>query len=310
VLPSSELKNTFVKKQILLRLQQDYQFKNFGVGLTEPRKVRYLKDSVHRIGVGILIIWTVVPIIWMILTSIKPYRLYSEHPLTLFKPILDNYRVLFIERGAARFIYNTVVVSSVSTLVALILGTLTGYALARSRFKGTTILLLFIILLTRMYPPGSTTIPWYVLVRKVGLYDTLTVLILLYTSLQLPLAILIMRTFFVGLPRELEEYARIDGCSLWQVFTKIALPLSVPGLLSAAIMMFIFSWNHYLFALVLTSSRAKTLPVFTSEFVSDIRVPWTMLTTSGTITILPILIIALMVKKYFVPGITLGAIKE
>jgi multiple sugar transport system permease protein len=161
-----------------------------------------------------------------------------------------------------------------------------------------------------MYPPGSTTIPWYIIARAVGLYDTRIILIILYAAFQVPLGILITRTFFAGIPIQLEEAARIDGCSHWQVFTKIAVPLAIPGLISAAIIMFIFSWNHYLFALVLTTSRAKTLPVLTSEFISDQRIPWATLSSTGTITILPVLVIALLVKRYFVSGITMGAVKE
>jgi multiple sugar transport system permease protein len=188
---------------------------------------------------------------------------------------------------------------------------LAAYSLARARlpFKLNGIIA-FWMLLTRMYPAIATAIPYFVIIRDLQLLDTRWALIVTYTSFNLPFVVWLMIGFYEELPPELERAAMVDGCSAWQRFTKIVLPLSAPALVATAILSAILAWNEFLFAVMLTRIEAKTLPVVMSGFITDKGMQWDQMTALGVITIFPVLVFAIAVQRYLVRGLTLGAVKE
>jgi multiple sugar transport system permease protein len=166
------------------------------------------------------------------------------------------------------------------------------------------------MLLTRMYPAIATAIPYFLIIRELKLLDTRWALIITYTAFNLPFVIWLMIGFFEELPPELERAAMVDGCNAWQRFTRIVLPISGPALVATAILSAILAWNEFLFAVMLTRTEAKTLPVIMAGFITDKGMLWDQMTALGVITVLPVLIFAIAVQRYLVRGLTFGAVKE
>jgi multiple sugar transport system permease protein len=165
------------------------------------------------------------------------------------------------------------------------------------------------ILVTRIFPPITTAIPYYVIIKNLGLADTYAALIITYVSYGLPFVIWLMLGFFQDLPADIEKAAIVDGCSMWQRFRQVVLPLTLPGLAVTAIFAFIYSWNEFLYASILTSFTAKTLPVVISTFISDQYLRWGEMSAMGSMMIIPVMIFALATQKYLVRGLTFGAVK-
>ena len=165
------------------------------------------------------------------------------------------------------------------------------------------------ILVTRIFPPITTAIPYYVIIKNVNLADTYLALILTYVSYGLPFVIWLMLGFFQDLPADIEKAAIVDGCSMWQRFTRVVLPLALPGLAVTAIFAFIYSWNEFLYASMLTSFNAKTLPVVISGYISDKFLRWGEMSALGTMMLIPVIIFAAAAQKYLVRGLTFGAVK-
>jgi len=260
------------------------------------------------LGISVPIAWVIVPLLWLVLTSLKPFHLYFAPPRWWFRPSFEHYRWLFLNNEYLSYFVNSCIVASCATVGALGLGSLMGYVLARLQFWGQNALL-FLILLTRMYPPVTTVIPIYFIANWLGLRDTKTVLVILNMAFQLPLVIWMMRAFFQEIPVEIEEAALIDGCSPFQSFLRVSLPLALPGALASGLLAFIFSWNEYLFALVLSVSDAKTLPVAISEFREETNIQWGQMSALGVATILPMVLFMILTKRYLVRGLSYGAVK-
>jgi multiple sugar transport system permease protein len=256
---------------------------------------------------------TIVPFYWLVTTSFKRQIDYLAYPPTVFPPVwtLDGYRVLFEQQDLAHFFANSVIVTLTSTALAVFLGALAAYSLARARFPfKLNGILAFWMLLTRMYPAIATAIPYFLIMRDLHLLDTRPALIVTYTAFNLPFVIWLLIGFYEELPAELERAAMIDGCGAWQRFWKIVLPLSAPALVATAILSAVLAWNEFLFAVMLTRTNAKTLPVVMSGFITDKGTQWDQMTALGVITVLPVLVFALAVQRYLVRGLTLGAVKE
>jgi multiple sugar transport system permease protein len=202
---------------------------------------------------------------------------------------------------------NSLVAAGVSTLIAVALGTVAGYGLARSSFRGKDHVAFWIIS-TRMAPIAAAVLPLFVIFRATHLLGTTTGLVVAYLSFNLPFAIWLMNAFFADLPPALEEAAMIDGASRWTAFRRIALPLVLPGVATTAILCLVFSWNDYAFASTFSGPDSQTLPIAASQLVTQTEIDWGQLTAIGTIVVAPMIVVGLVVRRWLVTGLTLGAV--
>lgn len=264
--------------------------------------------SMRGVVALIVLIWAF-PILWVAYSSFKPPELIIARSLTvLFEPTLDHYRAILQTQNFARFTLNSLVVATVSTAICVVLGFLAAYGMARFRAGGSGFALW--VLMTRMAPPAAVLIPFYLMFRILGLIHTLTALVVVDVALNLSFAIWILRTFIDEIPVDLEESAMVDGTSRLGVLPTIVFPLALPGIITTAIFCFVFAWNEYLFALVLAASpRVKTLPVAAGDFVTAYAIEWGPVFASGTLILIPVMILTLFLQRYIVRGLTLGAFR-
>ena len=255
---------------------------------------------------AVLLIPFLFPLAWMFLSSLKTQVQNTAYPpVWVFTPTLQNYREVFQKNPFLTFTWNSLVVAAGSTGFALLLGLPGAYAIAR--FKRTGIALA--ILTARMAPGIAYLIPWFILFTKARMIDTYTALILTHLIVALPLVLWVMIGFFEDVPGDLIEAARLDGCSHWAAFLRVALPLSKPGIVATGILAFIFSWNNFLFSLIIAGFNTRTLPIAVYSFLSYEEINWGGLTAAATVITLPVLVLALLVQKHIVRGLTLGALK-
>ena len=257
---------------------------------------------------GALLVATLFPVLWLMQISLKTdVEAMRMPPAIFFVPTLDNYAAIFQGRFARSFL-NSLVVSLSTTLVGMLLGVPAAYALSRASFGRSQGLALW-VLATRMAPPIAFAIPFFLAYRWLGLIDTLSGLLIIYLTFNLSLVMWMMRTFFDGIPRSLEEAAAIDGAGPLQVFYRITLPLSGPGLATTAIFCFVFAWNDFFYALVLTRSRALMAPVAIVNFMNYEGWEWGKIGAAATMIMLPVVLFALAVRRYLIRGLTAGALK-
>ena len=255
----------------------------------------------------------VLPFYWLVSTSIKPANQVATNPPILFPTsiTLQNYVDVFRSEGITRFALNSVVISISSTALTVFIGSLAAYSLAKTYlpYRVRHLLLLW-ILVTRIFPPVTTAIPYFVVLRTLQISDTYQALIVTYVSYGLPFVIWLMLGFFQDMPPDIEEAAIVDGCSLWQRFRLVVLPLALPGLTVTAIFAFVFAWNEFLYASILTSFNAKTLPVVISGYISDKFLRWGEMSALGTAMVLPVVVFSAFIQRYLVRGLTFGAVKQ
>lgn len=277
-----------------------------------PQRVRSQLGHRIRIIAGVLVsVVFLFPIYWMVLTSFKnQVDIFTNPPTFLFTPTLETYIEYMSRADVMRRLANTVIVATGAGLLSIVVGSMAGYALARVRIRGAATFGL-LILLSRGVPPIALAVPMFLVARKLGLTDKHITLILAYSTFLIPYVMWLMRSFFLSLPRELEESAMIDGCSRYGAFFKIIVPISLPGLLSTLIFSMILAWEELLFALVLTNRHATTIPVAIAGIAGDTvnGANWGALTAVGTITVVPVVIFALMVQKWLIKGLAEGATK-
>ncbi|HJQ28918.1 MAG TPA: carbohydrate ABC transporter permease [Rubrobacter sp.] len=257
----------------------------------------------------LVLLWTVVPLFWMVLSSFKkPDDLVSRTPKLFFAPTFDNYIGLFTGGNAlGGYITNSILAAGISTIIAVALGCLAGYGLARSHFRGKNHVSFWIIS-TRMAPIAAVILPLYAVFRTLDLLNTTTGLVVAYLTFNLPFAIWIMNAFFADLPPALEEAALVDGATRFGAFWRIALPLTAPGIVTTAILCLVFSWNDYAFAQSFSGPGSQTLPIAASQLITQTGINWGQLMAIGTIVVLPMIAIGLAVRRYLVKGLTLGAV--
>lgn len=269
----------------------------------------------RRVGPTLLqalaVVWlaaTLYPFFWLLMLSVKtPAQAFAMPPVWVFQPTLDNYLALVSENFTGGFM-NSVVVAVSTVAVSLVLGVPASYAFSRMRFRGRQAVLWWVLII-RMVPGMAYVVPYFVAYRQLALLDTLQALIILYTVFNLALVIWTMQAFFDELPRELEESARVDGASVVQTLLQIVLPLATPGLIATAILCFLFSWNEFLFALVITRSDAMTAPVAITRFLAYEGAEWGKIAAGTVVLILPVLLFAIAVRRYLVRGLLAGAVK-
>jgi len=243
---------------------------------------------------------------WMVLTSLKPRTIVTAYPPAfLFSPSLENYHQVLGGTPFVAYLVNSLIVGVGATFVGLALGLPAAYSIAKFR----QLQLAVVVLISRMAPGIGYLIQWFMLFSQVRLVDTHLALILTHLILTLPLTIWIMVPFFEDLPRDMEEAALIDGCSWYGVLWRIALPLTKPGTVAAAILSFIFSWNNFLFALILGGDKTRTLPVAVFQFMTFEEVNWGAVAAAATLICLPVILLALVIQRHLVSGLTLGGVK-
>ena len=274
------------------------------------------RRTISNVGLYILtaivLIVIAFPLYWLLITSVKLDIDVAHFPPVFFPKrfTLDNYTSVFQTENATKFWINSIITALTTTFLTCLLGSMAAYALAKTYLASTIRQLLILwILVTRIFPPVTTAIPYFIIIKNLGLADTRLSLILTYTSYGLPFVIWLMLGFFQDLPADIEKAAIVDGCGMWQRFTQVILPLTLPGLAVTAIFAFIAAWNEFLFASILTSFNAKTLPVVISGYMSDKYLRWGEMSALGTMMIVPVLIFAAATQKYLVRGLTFGAVK-
>ena len=264
-------------------------------------------------------IFIYLPILWLIISSISTRVELLSVPLRWFPahPDLKNYMDILLPGAQASEVArtfkltlrNSLIVATSVTAISLLVGSIAAYSLVRIRFPMAA-LLLIAILGVRMIPEISLVIPLYIFAARFGVLNTPIVLIITYLSFALPFAIWLMAAFFETIPIELEDAARIDGCSRLQILFYILLPISAPGLISTTLFVFLLAWDEFFFALIFTSTvAAKTVPVAIAEFSGRYVVDITAMMTGGVLAAIPPVLLALLFQRYIVSGMTAGAVK-
>ena len=266
--------------------------------------------TAKRIGVFVLIALVLVimlfPFYWMILTSLRTQvDNTSPVPVWFFQPTLENYRNVIAENNFLRFTWNSFVIAALSTGIGLVLGLPAAYSIARYKQNG----LALAILVARLTPYITYLVPWYIAFRALGLIDTFLALTMTHLIVGMPLIIWIMISFFEEVPIELEQAAYVDGASKLGTFLRIVLPLSMPGVVAASILAFIFSWNQFLFSLVLSGPNTKPVPVAVFNFISYGSIDFGGLGAAAVLITLPVIVLTLLIQRYIVSGLTMGAVK-
>ncbi len=272
-------------------------------------KARRLIAGSKMAFLGLIAFMSVIPFLLIFVTSFKERVIaLSMPPVWFFVPTLNNYVVLLTDVVFLRSILNSLIIASGSTLIAAVIGVLAGYGFSRFKFRGSGFFTYLIIAL-RMVPSIVFVIPYFLIWRYVRINDTHLSIILMYLTLCLPLMILMMRSFFVDVPVELEEAAMMDGCSRWQTLRLILVPAVRPGILAASTLAFIALWNDFILALFNTGRRTRTLPVEIYTSLSYYQLDWNKLSTSAVIAVIPAIIFISLTQRYIVRGLTMGAIK-
>ncbi len=303
--------------------------------------------TVHWIVISIVLIITTVyliPIYWVITTSFKPFKSVTAiPPKVLFKPEITSYVKLFTKRSLVRSkdellerrktakwyerkvlglgqtitgispfparLFNSFFVAILSTIAAVSLGTLTAYGFSRFKFKGEGDWLFF-ILSTRMLPPVVVTIPLFLMYRFIGLNDTRFGLILLYTCFNLSFATWVMKGFIDEIPLEYEEAAMVDGYTRFEAFRKIVIPQAATGIAATMVFCFIFAWNEYVFALIMTTRKAQTAPPFIPSQLGIGLIDWGVIAAGASIFLIPVVVFTFLLRKHLLRGVTFGAIRK
>lgn len=263
-----------------------------------------------RIGIAVLIVAVLIvmlfPFVWMILTSLRnQVANTSPVPVWIFEPTLANYRNVIAENNFLRFTWNSFVIATLSTGIGLVLGLPAAYSIARYKQNG----LALAILIARLTPYITYLVPWYIAFRALGLIDTYFALTLTHLIVGMPLIVWIMISFFEEIPIELEQAAYVDGASKLGTFFRIVLPLSMPGIVASSILAFIFSWNQFLFSLVLSGPTTKPVPVAVFNFISYGSIDFGGLGAAAVLITLPVVLLTLLIQRYIVSGLTMGAVK-
>ena len=251
---------------------------------------------------------TVFVFYWMITLSLKPQVEATAYPPSFvhFSVTLAGYREVFTKYPFLLYTWNSLVVAVGSTALGLAVGLPAAYSIARWRQQR----LALTILVARIIPGIAYLIPWYIFFRRLRMVDTYGALILTHLIVSLPIIIWVMISFFEDVPSELEDAALIDGCSYLGVFGRIALPLVRPGVMATAILSFVFSWNNFLFSVILAGRETRTLPIAVFNMISYEEINWGTLAAAATLITLPVLLVALFAQRHMVTGLTFGAVKQ
>lgn len=253
------------------------------------------------------------PFLWILLAALKPpSELFGERAFSFLiqQATVDNFVRVFTERPFARYLWNSTVVATITTVYSIAIASIAAYAIAWLSFRGKSIIL-GVVLAVSMFPPIATISPIFMLMQSLGLTNSYVGLIIPYTTFALPLAIWNLTIFFRKIPSDLGEAAKVDGASIWQTMTRVFFPLAMPGVFTTAILVFIAAWNEFLFALTLNTQEAmKTVPVGIVMFQGMYTVPWGEISAASIIVTIPLVIMVLLFQRRIISGLTSGAVKE
>ena len=273
-------------------------------GKQKKRLMNALQVTLILIAIFIML----VPILWIFLAAFKNHIDVFQLKL-LFTPTLENFKSVFAPPYyLGRKLVNSTIVALVTVLIAIPAATTAAYAFSRFRMVGETAMLVT-VLATQFVPAVVIILPFFVMFRDLGLLDTRLGLIIVNLAIVMPFAIWMIKGFIDGIPIDTEEAAMVDGSSRVQVIRNIVLPMAAPGLLTAGIFCFIISWNQFLFALILTNRDSVTLPIGLALFKAEEGDLWNLLSAAGIIIMVPMFILALIIRNYFVQGMTMGAVR-
>jgi len=273
-------------------------------------KSKTFKNAIMWIVLGFFLFYTISPLVWLVISSLKTNVELMGAPLALPKTLqFQNYKNAFEVSGLGRLFLNSIIISITATLLNVTISSMASYAIARYDFKGKE-LIFTLISAGIMVPVSALMVPVFILIKNLGLYDTKLALILTYSAMGLPLSIFIIRGFMNTIPRELEEAGVIDGCNFYQIFYKIILPLSRAGIVTAITFQFLYCWNEFIYAMLLTSSQTnRTVQVGIRFFSNQFTTDYTSMFAAITISIIPAIAGYVVFQKQIISGLTSGAVK-
>lgn len=250
------------------------------------------------------------PVLWMLITAVKPPGEWLTSPPVFWPSRFEwqNFAEALFKWGGLKGLVDSVIVSTLSTALSLIIGVFAAYALGRYRTGGEN--LSFTILSILFMPSVAVAVPMYILWSKLGMLDTFAALALQYTVFNIPFVSYVLKSFFEDIDPALEESALVNGATRWQAFWQIAVPLTRPGIVAVALLAFIFSWNEFFFAVILTRARVTTLPVILPTLMEGHDVRWGAIAAIATLAALPVVILAFALQRYLVRGLSFGTIHE
>lgn len=258
---------------------------------------------------GVALLVFMFPLAWLFLTSFKPAtQTFAYPPVLLFEPTLDSYGQVLGQSDFPRYLFNSLLVGTLSTLAALTVGLPAAYALARMRVRARGVLRAA-ALIPQMLPPIVVVIPIYMIFRSGGVLDNVFALSFTYLALTVPITVWILSRFVEDLPVELDEAALVDGASRLQILLRVVLPLVRPGLAAAAVICLLYTWNEFLYALILTGRDAKTAPVAIVGFMTNKEIYWGRIAAAGSLVLVPVLAFGIVAHRHLVRGLVSGASK-
>lgn len=271
------------------------------------KRRRRLSAALITAGTVAIVVVFMFPIYWIVTMAFKSFLLATQiPPAWFFVPTLDNFQGLFRSEGFGRPLMNSVVIAMAATAISLALGIPAAYAFARFHFrlKGPAE---FFVLFVRMLPTFALVVPLFVLLSQARWLGPHGSVIFAHTLIGVPLVVWLLRSYFATVSPDLEHAAMLDGCSRIGALIHVTLPLSAPGIVAAGVLAFIGSWNDFVYALILGGETAKTMPVTLAGLITQIRAEWGFLAAGGTLTMAPVLVIALLVRRYFLSGLAFGS---
>jgi multiple sugar transport system permease protein len=276
--------------------------------LQTPAIERIIWKILQVAGYIFTISFIFLPVVWLTLTAFKlPVDAYSVK--IFFQPTLNNFQAIFSPpRSFGPMVLNSAIVSTTTVLITIPLATLAAYAFSRYSFKGKSALMVS-VLSSQFVPPVVVVLPFFILFRTLSLLDTKSALVILNLSFTLPFAIWMIKGFIDSLPEQIEEAAVVDGCNQIQLLTRVTIPLIMPGIITASVFTFIQSWNEFLFALILTKREATTITIGLMTLNAERGILWEQMAAAGLIVMIPIFLLSFSIRRYFVEGITMGAVK-
>jgi multiple sugar transport system permease protein len=269
---------------------------------------RSMRAFLRLLGVLFILFFVLFPLVWIALTAFKTHG-DALSTKVIFEPTSENFRLLFDEPfNFTPLIVNSIIISVATVLLAVPLGTMAAYAFSRYSFRGKDVLLVS-VLASQFLPAVVIILPYFIQFRNLGLLDTRTGLIILHVAFTIPFATWLIKGFADSLPREIEEAALVDGATELHVLRYVTAPLLMPGIITVAALAFISSWNEFLFAFILTTDKARPMMVGLVNLIGMGGTPWERLAAAGLLVMVPVFLISLSIRRYFIEGLTMGAVK-
>lgn len=272
---------------------------------------RNLVGVAKSIAVAVILFWSLAPIVFMVMSSIKPGQdIFAVPPHWSFHPTFAHYATLWAKwQGFFSGLWNSFVITTGATLLVIAASTMAGFAYSRTRTPFMQKSATFLIVV-RLLPPIVVTLPLFGVVNLLGLNDTHLILVLLYATFFVSLGTILMRTFIDQIPYELDEAAKVDGAGRWTILWTVIRPLARQGMMAVSVFVIVYAWNEFLFAFIFTSTKAKTAPLVISEMMGSMDgVDWGVLFAASTVQLLPVLLFVMFMQKHLVAGLTGGAVK-